>query len=325
MTASNEVAVALVQQPAKVLDAQETMRRGSAHIQQAAARGAELVAFPESWVSCYPAWVFGAAGWDDPRARDWYARLLEDSPVLGVADDLDDDLAPLRAAAIDAEVTVVVGINERAGRSSGTIFNSQIVIGPNGHLLNVHRKLTPTHTEKIVWGSGDGAGLRVVDTPIGRVGGLICWEHFHPLARQALHAQDEQIHVAAWPDMPEIHHIASRMHAFEGRCYVLAVGQYLTVHDVPDELVPLFRAGLDRGSDDSEILFDGGSGVVSPDGRWHTPPTTGRPETIITTLTLTERERMSHDLDVAGHYSRPDVFRLRVDRSRPSIVDFSGN
>ncbi|WP_336631627.1 MULTISPECIES: carbon-nitrogen hydrolase family protein [unclassified Microbacterium] len=315
--------VALVQQPARVLDSAETMRRGATHIADAAARGAQLIVFPETWVSCYPAWAFGAAGWDDPVARTWHARLLADAVVLGDADDLDDGLSPLRRAAQQSGVTVVVGINERPTPASGTVFNSLVTIGPDGALRNVHRKLTPTHTERIVWGEGDGAGLRVLDTAVGRVGGLVCWEHFHPLARQAMHAQDEQIHVAAWPDMPDMHHVASRMYAAEGRCFVLAVGQYLTVDDVPDDLLGLFRAGLGPSGDDPDVLFDGGSGVVGPDGSWLVPPVRGEATTIHAELPLVERDRMSLDLDVVGHYSRSDVFDLRVDRRRRAAARFT--
>lgn len=320
---SDSAHVALVQHPARVLDSAETMRRGAAHIAEAAEGGAQLIVFPESWVSCYPAWAFGAAGWDDPTARTWHARLLADAIVLGAADDLDDGLAPLRRAAQQYAVTVVVGINERPTRTSGTVFNSLVTIGPDGGVMNVHRKLTPTHTERIVWGEGDGAGLRVLDTEIGRVGGLVCWEHFHPLARQALHAQDEQIHVAAWPDMPDMHHVASRMYAAEGRCFVLAVGQYLTVDDVPDDLRDLFRAGLGPSGDDPRLLFDGGSGVVGPDGAWLVAPVHGEATTIHAVLPLVERDRMSLDLDVTGHYSRSDVFELRVDRRRRAAAHFT--
>lgn len=316
------VNAAIVQHPARLLDSAETMRRGAEHIATARADGADLIVFPETWVSGYPAWVFGAAGWDDPLARKLYARLLADSPVLGDASDLEDGLAPLRAAAAATQTTVVVGINERASRTSGTLFNSLVTIGTDGTLLNVHRKLTPTHTERTVWGAGDGAGLTVLDTAAGRLGGLICWEHFHPLARQALHAQDEQIHVAVWPDMPDIHHVASRMYAAEGRSFVLAAGQYLTAEDVPDELVDLYRTGLGPEAGESSVLLDGGSGVVGPDGHWIVNPVRGEATTIHATLTLSARDEMSLDLDVAGHYSRADVFQLRVNRNRHSIAQF---
>jgi nitrilase len=310
------VTVAIVQQPAAVLDLAQSLRRGAAHIMDAAARGARLVVFPETWLTCYPAWVFGLAGWRDEVGQRWYARLLAESAVLDPTDETDDDLTPLRDAARDAGVTVVLGLNERAGRASGTLYNSLVTIGPDGRTLNLHRKLSPTHTERIVWGAGDGAGLRAVDTPVGRVGGLVCWEHWNPLARQALHAEDEQIHIAAWPDVPEMHHIASRAYAFEGRCFVLCAGQFLTTDDVPAELLEAYRAGVGPDAPEQGVLFPGGSGIVRPDGTWLVEPLVDKPGTIVATIDLGERDAQQHDLDVAGHYARPDVFSLSVDRRR---------
>ena len=316
--------VAIVQHPPAVLDLAESLRRAGAHTAEAAGRGAELVVFPEAWLTCYPAWVFGLAGWRDEEAQHWYSRLLAESPVLD--DSGEDDLAPLRDAARNHGVTVVMGLNERAGRASGTLYNSLVTIGPDGGTLNLHRKLSPTHTERIVWGTGDAAGLRVVDTPAGRVGGLICWEHWNPLARQALHAQDEQVHIAAWPDVPEMHHIASRSYAFEGRCFVLCAGQYLTTDDVPPELLAAYRAGVGPDAPEQGILFGGGSGVVGPDGTWLVEPLLGEAGTIIATIDLGARDAQQHDLDVAGHYARPDVLQLSVDRRRQgSGVEFRDN
>ncbi|MER0043544.1 carbon-nitrogen hydrolase family protein [Pseudomonas sp. MGal98] len=310
----NNKTVALIQQPPAVLDTAQSLERAVAHITEAAARGAQLVVFPETWLSGYPAWVFGMAGWDDAHAKHWYQRLLAESPVLGAHDNMNDGLAPMRAAAREHEVCVVVGINERARPQSGSLFNSLVTIGDDGCLLNVHRKLTPTHTERNVWANGDAAGLRVVDTPVGRVGGLICWEHWHPLARQALHAQDEQIHVAVWPDMPEMHHIAARSYAFEGRCFVLCAGQYLTTADLPADLLDAYRQGAGAEQSVDGVLFAGGSGVVGPDGQWVAPPLVGEAGIVLATLDLDCVDAQRHDLDVAGHYLRPDVFELHVDR-----------
>lgn len=314
--------VAIVQQPPRVLDTRETLRRGASFIAEAASQGARLVVFPESWLSGYPAWVFGAAGWDDALARRLHRRFLEEAVVLGAAGSSDDDLAPMRESAAAHEVTVVVGVNERSGHAGGTVYNSLVTLASDGSIANVHRKLTPTHTERIAWGEGDGAGLRVLDTPVGRVGGLICWEHFHPLARHAMHTQHEQIHVAAWPDMPDIHHVASRMYAAEGRCFVVAAAQYLPVDDVPPELVDLYRAGLGSEQTPSDLLFDGGSTIIGPDGRDVIEPLRGTPGIVYASLPLTARDEMSLDLDVAGHYSRSDVFRLHVDRRRRASASF---
>lgn len=308
--------IAIVQQPPVLLDLASALQAAAGYVAEAASAGAQLVVFPETWLTGYPAWVFGMAGWRDETAQRWYARLLAESPVLGSEGELDDDLAPLRQAAQEAEVTIVMGLNERARRAAGTLYNSLITIGPDGRTLNLHRKLVPTHTEKIVWGQGDGAGLAVVDTPAGRVGGLICWEHWQPLARQALHAQDEEIHVAAWPDVPEIHHIASRSYAFEGRCFVVCAGQILAVDDVPEDLRDAYRRGVGPDAAEDGLLFEGGSGIVGPDGEWLAPPLVGAPGVIVHTIDLSQRDAQHHDLDVVGHYSRPDVFELTVHKRR---------
>jgi nitrilase len=309
----SESVVAIAQRAPVLLDLAASLDRAVDCTGEAAAAGARLMVFPETWLTGYPAWAFGLAGWQDPVARDWHARLLAASPAIGAADDLADGLGPVRRAAREHAVTVVIGLNERAG---GTLYNSLATIGPDGTLLNLHRKLIPTHTERIVWGPGDAAGLRAVSTAAGRVGGLVCWEHWVPLARQTLHAAGEQIHVAAWPDTPEMHQIAARSYAFEGRCFVLSAGLFLTVDDLPGELVEAYRAGLGPGAE-GDVLFDGGSAVIGPDGGWVVEPVRGHAELIVATLDLTAIDRAHQDLDVVGHYARDDIFELRVDRRRP--------
>lgn len=309
--------VAIVQYPPSVLDLQAGVARAAEYVAQAAAEGARLVAFPEAWLTTYPAWVFGMAGWDDAEARYWYGRLLEQSPTVD-----DPRLTPLFRAAARHGVTVVMGLNERARAHAGTLYNSLVTIGADGTVRGVHRKLTPTHTERVVWAPGDAAGLIAHDTPVGRVGGLVCWEHWHPLARQALHVQDEQIHIAAWPDLPDMHRVASRAYAFEGRCFVLCAGQYLSTDDVPTELREAFRAGVGPDAPREGLLFAGGSGVIGPDGAWVTPPLEGRPGIVYADIDLARTRAHKHDLDVAGHYGRPDVLRLVVERRRHTGVEW---
>ncbi|MDO1583459.1 carbon-nitrogen hydrolase family protein [Rhizobium oryzicola] len=274
-------------------------------IRKAGEKGADLVVFPETWLGGYPAWVFGMAGWDSEEARHWFGKLVESSLVLNSS-----HADALRQAAKEANVTVVMGINERARVSSAILFNSLVTIGPNGDILNVHRKLLPTHTERIVWTPGDGAGLCAVNTPAGRIGGLVCWEHWHPLARHALHAVDEQIHVAVWPDMPSSHQIASRSYAFEGRCFVVSAATYMPAERVPLSLRDAFILGL--GGEDG---LRGGSGVIGPDGEYRIGPVFGG-DTVEATIDLADTIRFKHDLDVTGHYDRRDVFQLSVNRQR---------
>jgi predicted amidohydrolase len=162
-------------------------------------------------------------------------------------------------------------------------------------------------TERLVWAPGDGGGLEALDTPAGRIGTLICWEHWMPLARQALHQSAEQVHVAAWPGISEMYLIASRHYAFEGRCYVLAVGSIVSASDLPEGLEPPpDRAGA--------LVVDGGSAIIAPDGALLAGPVHGREEILVADLDLGRIAEESLALDVAGHYSRPDVFELRVRR-----------
>lgn len=308
--------VAIVQQPPSVLDLRTGITRAAQYVAEAAEGGADLVVFPETWLTCYPAWVFGLAGWRDPVAQRWYAELLCHSVVLDDSGGFDDDLGPVREAARDAGVTVGLGVNERPHEASGSLYNSFVLIGPDGHTLNVHRKLTPTHTERIVWAAGDGAGLRAVDTPVGRVGGLVCWEHFHPLVRHAMHARHEEIHLALWPDMPESHVIMSRAYALEGRCHVVSAASIVSVDDVPDDLRALYRVGVGPDAPSEGLLFTGGSHVVAPDGSFVLDPVYDRAAILFATLETDRRYREVTDLDVAGHYARPDVFELRIDTRR---------
>jgi predicted amidohydrolase len=307
------VRAAAVQHAPVFLDRDATVEKAVALIGEAAAAGAALVAFPETWVPCYPLWVFGGTGWEDPRGKEAYARLLENSVLVG--DEATDRLC--RAAARHG-VHVVIGINELAPGSQGTIYNSLLTISANGVVLGVHRKLVPTHAERIVWGAGDGSTLHVYDTELGRLGGLICWEHWMPLTRFAMHAKGEQIHVAAWPEVPEIHHLASRHYAFEGRCFVVCAGTYLTVDMVPEELR---EAALGGGiGDDASVLLPGGSGIIGPDGSWVAGPA-GNEETIVYgDMDLGRIPQEFGTLDAAGHYNRPDVFHLTVDARQRSQV-----
>ena len=310
------VHVAIVQEPPAILDLTEGVDRATEHVRSAAAKGAQLIAFPETWLTGYPAWVFGLSGWDDPQARELYKTLVSQSPSID-----SPALSPLREAAARCHVTVVLGLNERKGRNSGTLYNSLLTLGPGGETLNVHRKLIPTHTERIVWAaSPDAQGLRACDTQAGRVGALICWEHWQPLIRQALHDQGEQIHVAAWPDMTEPHLVASQAYAFEGRCFVLAAAQFLRAEDVPDTVRDAFRVGVGPQTPEGGVWFPGGSGVVGPDGRWITKPLMGTPGIVHASVDLDQTIAYKHDLDVAGHYARPDIFTLTVDRRRREAV-----
>jgi predicted amidohydrolase len=209
-------------------------------------------------------------------------------------------------------VVLVIGVHERttSGPGHGTLYNTQLIFGPDGALISHHRKLVPTHAERLVWGPGEGGGLEAVQTPVGRVGTLICWEHWMPLARQAMHESAEQIHVAAWPTVRDMYQVASRHYAFEGRCFVLAVGQLIAARDLPPDL-DLPEELKDKPD---SLVVNGGTCIFGPDGALLAGPVFDREETLIVDLPLDRIAEESMALDVTGHYNRPDLFEFRLRR-----------
>ncbi len=304
------VTVAVVQAEL-VPDLPDLLLRTAADVRNACRAGAQLVVFPETWIPGYPAWLDvsrDVALWDHEPAKQVFARMAHDSvTVPGPTFDR------LRGMARESEVTLVIGITERVehGAGRGTLYNSLLTIGPDGALLNHHRKLVPTYTERLVWGGGDAEGLRAVDTPAGRVGGLVCWEHWMPLARQALHESGEDIHVAVWPTAHEMHQVASRQYAFEGRCYVIAAGSLMRASALPPEL----ESHPDRVTSPDQWVLRGGSAIIGPDGAYVVEPVYDTPRCLIAELDLGRIRQEQMTLDVAGHYHRPDLFEFRTLRT----------
>ena len=249
---STSCRVAVVQAAPVFLDREATVDKGIRLIHEAADQGARIIAFPEVWVPGYPLWVYGAAAWGDEKAKRAYARLLAQSVDVPSA-----STNALSSVAVERGVSVVMGINERAG---GSLYNSLLYLQPDGYVA-VHRKLVPTHAERIVWARGeDGSGLIVLDTPFGGLGGLVCWEHWMPLTRFAMHAQSERIHVAVWPWGYELAHLASRHYAFEGRCFVLVAGTFMPASALPPDFD--LRDEMDAGADPEggeDVLLTGGA------------------------------------------------------------------
>jgi nitrilase len=278
---------------------------------EAAASGAELIVFPETWIPGYPAWLDScrdAALWDHGPVKAIFARIVENSIAIpGPAFD------KLAETAREAGATLVVGISERVERGAGrgTLYNSLITIGPDGRLLNHHRKLMPTYTERLIWGAGDVEGLRAVDTPAGRVSALVCWEHWMPLARQALHESGEDLHVAVWPTVHDLHQVASRQYAFEGRCFVLASGAMMRAASLPPELDP----HPDRVTGGDEWVLRGGSAIIGPDGKYIVEPVYDEPRVLLAELDLRRLHEERMTLDVTGHYHRPEMFDFKPLRS----------
>ena len=282
--------------------------------------GAQLIAFGETFLGGYPLWLDeapNAAIWDHRGTQALHAILLEQALRQN-----DPRLAPLQALVDDSGAVICVGGHERV---RSTITNTQYIFRPDQPPL-LHRKLVPTHGERMIWGRGDGSTLGVHDAPWGRVGQLICWEHWMPLVRATMHHAGEAVHVAAWPTVRDVHLLASRHYAFEGRCFVLAAG---TIQDRADLIEGLERVGGDadalaliRGMPEGPLQF-GGSAIIGPDGDVMIEAGADA-DLLITDLDLAAIGRGLTSLDTDGHYSRPDIFELRVDRrARPGVADMA--
>lgn len=308
--------IAIIQESPVLLDRKKTIDKAVQLIEQAASAGAELVIFPEAYISGYPAWI-----WRLRPGIDWNVSQQLHERLLDSAADIDaGDLELLCDSAKKNTVTIVCGLNERDSKlSKATLYNTVVIIGKEGNILNRHRKLMPTNPERMVWGFGDASGLNVVDTPVGRVGTLLCWENYMPLARYALYAQGIEIYIAPTYDSGDkwlgtMQHIAR-----EGRCWVVSSGVALTQSDIPTDfperetLYPVTEDWINPG--DSVVVAPGGEIVAGP---------MRRGKGILFAEVDSKRVGISkRDLDVAGHYSRPDIFTLSVDTRPQSPIAFT--
>ncbi|MEM7037289.1 MAG: carbon-nitrogen hydrolase family protein [Bacteroidota bacterium] len=300
---------AIVQSGPIYMDLEASMSQALGLLEQAAEQGANLTVFGETWLSGYPAWLDvcpGAGLWDHGPVKSVFARMYANAITVP-----GPEVGQLCKWAKKFKQLVCIGVNEkvRSGPGNGTLYNSMLLISPEGRLLNHHRKLMPTYTERMVYGQGDPRGLQAVETPYGRVGGLICWEHWMPLSRQAMHDSGEHLHIALWPTVKEMNHVASRHYAFEGRCYVIAAGQVMFAREIPKELeLPEHL----QGKPDAKVMT-GGSAVYGPDGSVILAPQYDWDGMLLVDLPPLENvvaERMN--LDVSGHYQRGDVFDFGV-------------
>ena len=304
------VVVAAVQAAPVFLDRDATVEKASGLVEKAAAEGAGLVVFPETFVPTYPDWVWRSKPWDDGPA-EWTARLIDQSVVVpGPA------TAALGEAARSAKAYVSVGVNEREA-AGATLYNTQLYFGPDGALLGKHRKLMPTGGERLIWGMGDGSGLLVLDTPFGRLGGLTCWENYMPLVRAALYAQGIDIYLAPTWDNSDVWVSTLRHVAKEGRVFVVGVSPCLRGSDVPADIPG--RDAVYGGSDD--WLSRGNTAIVGPDGQLLAGPLVEQEGIVLAELDVAEARTSRRQFDPSGHYARPDVFQLQVDtRPRTPVV-----
>jgi nitrilase len=299
--------IAVVQEPPVLLDRAATLERAVSAVERAADAGANLVVFPETYVPGYPDWVWRTRPDDFKLSSAIHQRLLANAVDLEK-----DDLATLREAARRRKVTVVCGVQEREGsHGRATLYNTVVTVGPDGTIVNRHRKLVPTNAERMVWGPGDASGLRVVDTPAGRLGALICWENYMPLARFALYAQGVEIHVAPTWDHGDSWVGSMRHIAREARAWVVSAAICMQAKDVPADFPQ--RAAI--YPDEEEWLNPGDAVVVDPMGAIVAGPLHRERGILYAECDPGRASLARRSLDVAGHYGRPDVFRLEIDRT----------
>jgi len=307
--------LAIVQKSPVFLDKQKTIDLAVATIEEAAANGAELVVFTEAFIPGYPTWIWRLRpGGDWNLSEELHERLLNNAVVME-----SEDLDPLYNAAKKYNVTIVCGIEERDSKlSQSTIYNTVVVIGSDGTLLNKHRKLMPTNPERMVWGFGDASGLKVVDTPSGRVGTLLCWENYMPLARYALYSQGVEIYIAPTYDSGDgwigtLQHIAR-----EGCCWVVGCGNLMKGSDIPKD----FPEKEMLYPDANEWVNQGDSIVIAPGGEIVAGPMREEAGILYCEVDKEKVGIAKRALDVTGHYSRPDIFQLHVNTQAQSPVVF---
>ena len=297
------VTAACVQVEPAILDRSGTIDRVAEWTAEAAAQGAQLVVFPETFVPAYPssAWAKALAGWAEPGATEAFALLHRESLEVPSADA--DRLAGI---AREHGVWLVVGVNEADPERPGTLYNSLLYWSPAGKLALHHRKLVPTNHERLIWGQGDGRGLRALETPLGRIGGLICWENYMPLARFSLYESGVEIYVASTADDGDRWQATLTHIALESRCFVIAPSHFQRAGSYPDDF-PLQR--LLEGRD---VLGRGGSAILAPDGSYLAGPLYDEEGILYAELDPDLLLRSRQRFDPAGHYHRPDVLKLTV-------------
>ena len=301
----DSVKVAVVQAASILFDRKATIEKACRLIGEAAAQGAKFILFPEAFIPAYPRGLsFGmVVGSRSPEGRRIWQRYWENSvEIPGPATEILSDTVR------ENGVYMSIGVIERDSQfSRGTLFCTLLYFGPDGQLLGKHRKLKPTGAERLVWGEGDGSTLQVFDTDLGKIGGLICWENYMPLARMAIYGKGVEIYLAPTADQRDTWQATLRHIACEGRCFVLGCNQFVTKDMYPDDL-----EGLDELNSQPEVICRGGSSIISPFGEVLAGPLYDREGILYTELDMTEIIRSKVDFDVTGHYARPDVFQLII-------------
>jgi nitrilase len=298
--------VAVVQAAPIAFDRERTLKKVDALAREAAKQGAELVLFPEAFVSAYPRGLdFGAVvGSRTDEGREDFRRYWESSvDVPGPAVDA------LGRTAKRNDIYLVIGVVER---DRGTLYCTVLFFAPDGGFLGKHRKVMPTASERLVWGFGDGSTMPVFDTPLGKLGAVICWENYLPPMRMAMYAKGIEIYCAPTADARDSWSASMRHIAIEGRCFVLSCNQFCRRRDFPPEYTSAF------GDDPDTIMTRGGSCIVDPFGNFLAGPNIEGEAILLAEIDRAQIVRGKYDLDVVGHYARPDIFQLQVDE-RPKL------
>jgi nitrilase len=300
--------IACVQAEPVILDRDATIEKLAGLAEEAAGKGAKLLVFPEAFIPAYPSsvWARALAGWAEPGAKEAFAMLARESlEVPGEAADR------LGAIAREHEVWLVTGVTERDPERPGTLYNTLLYHAPDGGLALRHRKLVPTNHERLVWGQGDGEGLRAIETGLGRLGGLICWENYMPLARFALYESGVEIYVASTADDGDSWQSTLIHIAREGRAFVVSPSHFQRASSYPKDF-PLAKLLRESSAD---VIGRGGSAILAPDGSYLAGPVYGEERILYAELDPERLDEERQRFDPAGHYHRPDVLGLRVSPS----------
>ncbi|NHJ49656.1 MAG: carbon-nitrogen hydrolase family protein [Asgard group archaeon] len=305
------VRVAVVQESSAIMDKSGCIKKVEKLTAEAASEGAKIVLFPEAFIPTYPRGLyFGTkVGSRSDEGKQDFARYWENSiPIPGPG------ITSLGKIAKKNSVYLIVGIAEReAGFNGGTLYCSMVYFDPKGHYLGKHRKLKPTGAERLIWGEGDGSTLTVIDSPFGKIGGLICWENYMPLARTAMYSKAIDIYLAPTADARDAWQATIRHIALEGRCFVLSCNQFVTKDMYPKDL-----ACYDDLKESPNVLSRGGSAIIDPNGEYLAGPLFDKEGILYADLDLSLIPKSRFDFDVVGHYSRPDVFQLIINEKKKS-------
>lgn len=306
-----KVKVAVIQAAPVLFNREDSVEKACRLTQEAAAQGAKLTLFPEAFVPAYPRGLsFGTV----IGSRSPQGRLTWQTYWANAVDIPSPTTEALGVAARQAEVYLVIGVIERDSQfSQGTLYCTMLYFGPNGQLIGKHRKLKPTAAERLIWGEGDGSTLTVLDTEFGKIGGLICWENYMPLARMAMYGKGVEIYLAPTADSRDSWQATLRHIACEDRCFVLGCNQFVTKSMYPTDL-----DGLDDLASQPETICRGGSAIISPLGEVLAGPLYDQEGMLFADLDLAQIAQSKFDFDVTGHYARPDVFQLIINE-KPSL------